>query len=70
MELITEMELDRRFGITATILNDLGIRGLQHIQRGDFRVYDLEDAYSDPIRPVIPIDSAHPFRRKAPTHSD
>jgi len=27
-------------------------------------------AYSDPIRPVIPIDSAHPFRRKAPTHSD
>ena len=28
------------------------------------------NAYSEPIRPVIPIDSAHPFRRKAPTHSD
>ena len=27
-------------------------------------------AYSEPIRPVIPIDSAHPFRGKAPTYSD
>jgi len=56
MELITEMELDRRFGITATILNDLGIRGLQHIQRGDFRVYDLEELTHWLRENRIPID--------------
>ena len=43
MILMTETELQQRFGVTATILHDLEIKGLPHIMRGDHRVYDLQE---------------------------
>ncbi len=70
-ELVTAPDLfDPAIAACARLAAEHAKKGKESANTLDAYLRRAQPAYSEPIRPVIPREGAHPFRRKAPTHSD